>query len=373
MVSAARGRSEKRDIVLTSLSARGRGGRARYGGAVTEPMAAAETVAELGEREVLARILRRLPDVELPLGPGDDSAILPAPDGQVVVTSDTMIEGPDFRLEWSSPQQLGHKAMVSNLSDIAAMGARPTGLVVALAVPGTTSAAFVEGLAEGMAGALRRHAPGCGIAGGDLATAPQVLIAVTAFGSLEGRAPVLRSGARPGDALAVSGALGQSAAGLKLLFAGLRKSRDAEAQRLMNAQLAPEPDLTAGLRAARAGASAMMDLSDGPLLDADRLATASRVRIDLEPGRFAHLSDRLASHLARLLGLKPLASAELALELQLTGGEEHTMLATFPEGVALPAGFTRIGTVHEGTPGVTVGGRLAAAKGWDPYRDASSK
>jgi thiamine-monophosphate kinase len=341
---------------------------------VTEPIAAAaETVAELGERELLARILRRLPDVELPLGPGDDSAILAAPDGRVVVTSDTMIEGPDFRLEWSSPQQLGHKAMVSNLSDIAAMGARPTGLVVALAVPGSTPAAFVEGLAEGMAEALRQHAPGCGIAGGDLATAPQVLIAVTAFGSLDGQAPVLRSGARPGDALAVSGALGQAAAGLKLLFAGLRESRDAEAQRLIGAQLAPQPDLTAGLRAARAGASAMMDLSDGPLLDADRLAKASGVRVDLEPGRFAHLTDRLASHLARLLGLKPLASAELALELQLTGGEEHTMLATFPEGVALPDGFTRIGTVREGTPGVTVGGRPAAARGWDPYRDASSK
>lgn len=341
---------------------------------MSEPQdAVAETVAELGERELLARILRRLPKAELPLGPGDDAAILAAPDGQVVVTSDTMIEGPDFRLEWSSPQQLGHKAMVSNLSDIAAMGARPTGLVVALAVPGATPGAFVEGLAEGMARALRRHAPGCGIAGGDLATAPQVLVAVTAFGSLDGQPPVLRSGARPGDALAVSGALGQAAAGLKLLFAGLRESRDAEAQRLIGAQLAPDPDLTAGIRAARAGASAMMDLSDGPLLDADRLAQASGVRIDLEPRRFAHLSDRLASHLARLLGLKPLPSAELALALQLTGGEEHTMLATFAKGAALPDGFTRIGTVHAGEPGVTVGGWPAQARGWDPYRDATSR
>jgi thiamine-monophosphate kinase len=333
------------------------------------------TVAELGERELLARILDRLPKVELPLGPGDDSAILEVPDGRVVVTSDTMIEGPDFRLDWSSPHDLGVKAMVSNLSDLAAMGARPTGIVVALALPGSTEAAFVERLAEGMTDALRAHAPCCAIAGGDLATAPQLMIAVTAFGSLDGRDPALRSGARPGDVLAVSGPLGHAAAGLRLLLDGLQESRDAEAQRLIAAQLAPNPDLTAGVRAVQAGVTAMMDLSDGPLLDADRLAKASGVVVDLEPRRFAHLTDRLAHHPARLLGLRPLESVHLALELQLSGGEEHSMLATFPEGTKLPHGFTRIGAVREAAGddfGVSVSGSPATPRGWDPYRDASS-
>ncbi|MGN6501414.1 MAG: thiamine-phosphate kinase, partial [Pseudolysinimonas sp.] len=177
------------------------------------------TLGELGEAEALRRIFPRLPDAAAALvGPGDDAAVLAAPDGRFVVTTDTMVHGPDFRLAWSSPHDLGWKAAATNLSDVAAMGARPTGRVVALAAPADTPAELLEGLADGRRDACAELAPGCGVVGGDLAVSATLVIAVTAFGDLEGRDAVLRSGARPGDVVAVSGTLGVAAAGLALLF-----------------------------------------------------------------------------------------------------------------------------------------------------------
>jgi thiamine-monophosphate kinase len=182
-----------------------------------------ETLGELGEAAVLRRIFPRLPDAGVALvGPGDDAAVLAAPDGRYVVTTDTMVHGPDFRLAWSTPHDLGWKAAASNLSDVAAMGARPTALVVAVAAPPETEALFLESLADGLRDACAELAPGCGVVGGDLSVSATLVIAVTAFGDLEGRDAVLRSGARPGDVVAVSvgagGALGLAAEGLALLF-----------------------------------------------------------------------------------------------------------------------------------------------------------
>lgn len=309
-----------------------------------------ETLGSLGEGGVLARIFPRLPAAASQvLGPGDDAAVIAAPDGRYVVTTDMMIHGPDFRLAWSSPEDLGWKAAASNLADVAAMGAVPTALVVALAAPKSTTAAFLERFADGLRAGCAAMAPGCGVVGGDLSTSDTLTIAVTAFGDLEGRAPVLRSGARPGDVVAVSGPLGLAAEGLRLLFeAGIVDGRPdaAAAARVATehpaavaAQLRPHPPIADGRAAAIAGATAMLDLSDGLALDARRLATASGVALDLT-------------------GVAGLA---------VTGGEDHSLLATFPRDVSLPGGFRPIGTVREGAGVLVDGIGFEQLGGWDPY------
>jgi thiamine-monophosphate kinase len=308
------------------------------------------TLGEVGEAAVLRRIFPRLPvaDRQL-LGPGDDAAVLAAPDGRFVVTTDTMIHGPDFRLAWSSPHDLGWKAAATNLVDVAAMGAVPSALVVALAAPADTPVGFLEEFADGLRDACAALSPGCGVVGGDLSVSTVLTIAVTAFGDLEGRAPVLRSGARPGDVVAVSGALGDAARGLAALFShgsvqGEPDARAAAALRaehpaLIAAQLTPSPPIADGVAAALAGATAMLDLSDGLAIDARRLADASGVAIDLDVD----------------------AGPEL------TGGEDHSLLATFPPGVALPGGFRRIGAVLVGEGLLVRGEPFTGLGGWDPY------
>lgn len=320
----------------------------------------ADTVEGVGELATLARILPRLPrgDDTL-LGPGDDAAVVAAPDGRFVVTTDLMVHGPDFRRAWSTSYDLGWKAAASNLSDVAAMGARPTALVVALAVPGDTSVTELEAFADGLREGCSLMAPGTGVVGGDLSVSPTFTVAVTAFGDLEGRTPVRRDGARVGDVVAVSGALGRSARGLDLLFRlgvdhdGVPDTAAAAALRERDPDvgwhLAPTPPVADGRPAALAGATAMLDLSDGLALDAGRVARASGVVVDLSAGA---------------LGDDP--------RLALSGGEDHSLFATFPPDVALPGGFRAVGAVRDpagGAPRVTVDGSdLGEAGGWDPYR-----
>ena len=314
------------------------------------------TLGELGESAALARIFPRLPESASTLvGPGDDAAVLAAPDGRFVVTTDTMIHGPDFRLAWSTPHDLGWKAAATNLADVVAMGAVPTALVVAVAAPPSTDVALLEGLADGLRDACHALAPGCGVVGGDLSSSATLTIAVTAFGDLEGRDAVLRSGARPGDVVAISGALDLAAEGLELLFtravdadgvpdAALARAVRAEFPAEVEAQLAPSPPLRDGVAAALAGATAMLDVSDGLAIDARRIAAASGVCLDLD-------------------------AASVGSERALTGGEAHALLATFPAGVALPGGFRVVGRVVAGE-GLSVDGRAYAERGgWDPYRD----
>jgi thiamine-monophosphate kinase len=312
-----------------------------------------DTLRGIGESATLARIFPRLPaSSHALLGPGDDSAVIAAPDGRFVVTTDMMIHGPDFRLAWSTPHDLGWKAAASNLADVAAMGATPTALVVAIAAPADSPVSLLEGICDGLREACLALAPGCGVVGGDLSVSDTLTIAVTAFGDLGGRDPVLRSGARPGDVVAVAGVLGHAAAGLRLLFdhavvddrpdaaaaAALRASQPA----LVAAQLAPRPPIGHGVLASRAGATAMLDLSDGLALDARRLALASGVAVDL-------------------------SSAAVGSREALDGGEDHSLLATFPPGSALPGGFTVIGAVVAGA-GVLVDGQDYSERGgWDPY------
>jgi thiamine-monophosphate kinase len=311
----------------------------------------ADTLGEVGESATLARLFPRLPAAASALlGPGDDAAVVAAPDGRFVVTTDMMVHGPDFRLAWSTPQDLGWKAAASNLADVAAMGAVPSALVVAIAAPADSPVALLEGIADGFRDACAELAPGCGIVGGDLSVSPTLTIAVTAFGDLQGRDAVLRSGAQVGDVVAVSGPLGDSARALQLLFQyavdSLGEPSAALAYGLRDqtaAQLAPRPPIADGVAAALAGATAMLDLSDGLALDAARLARASGVGIDFK---------------SVLLGASP--------ELALDGGEDHSLLATFPASAAFPGGFRPVGVVVEGA-GIAVDGEPYVPGGWDPY------
>jgi thiamine-monophosphate kinase len=323
-----------------------------------------DVLSTVGERAALRRILPRLPhSPDGLLGPGDDAALLAVPDGRLVLTTDVMVEGPDFRLAWSAPEELGWKAAATNFADVAAMGATPTGLLVALTAPPTTPVARLEGIADGLAAACAALAPGCGVLGGDLTVSPVLTIAVTAVGGLDGRAPVRRDGARAGDVLAYAGRLGLAAAALRLLAAPdadrerLRRERGA----LLAEQLAPSPPLAAGPAAAHAGATAMLDVSDGLLLDGGRVAAASGVVLDLDPDALAPFADAVRSAAPEL--------ADQALDLVLTGGEDHGMLACFPAGVALPEGFVRLGAVREGEPAALVGGVPPGARreGWDSF------
>ena len=171
-------------------------------------------MAELSESELLARIFPRLhggDSTALLLGPGDDAAIVAAPDGRAVVSIDTQVVDQDFRLEWNNGYRttgydVGWKAAAQNLSDINAMGARATSLVVSLTMPPETRVAWVEDFADGLSAAIRElGAPDCAVAGGDLGRGRELAVSVAILGTLDGRSAVLRSGARPGDTLALAG------------------------------------------------------------------------------------------------------------------------------------------------------------------------
>ena len=281
----------------------------------------------------------------------------------MVASTDFLLEGRHFRRDWSSPADVGRKAAARSLIDIAAMGAVPTGLLVALAAPADLPVSWARGLTEGLAAECARA--GASVVGGDTARAASVLLATTGLGDLQGRAPVLRSGAAPGDLVAVTGPLGHAAAGLALLSAGLINAP------LVAAQLRPAPPYDAGPQAAGLGATAMIDISDGLLADLGHVAAASGVRIDLSSDRLTPGDDLLAA--ARSVDFDRTGRGAgpehtLAMTWVLTGGEDHALAATFPPGTALPPRWTVIGQVRPG-PGVVVDGReWAGSAGWDHFR-----
>ncbi|NYF28144.1 MULTISPECIES: thiamine-phosphate kinase [unclassified Microbacterium] len=317
-------------------------------------------LGDVPEGRILRAILSRTPAASHALiGPGDDAAVIATPSGSVVATTDTLVHGPDFRLAWSSGYDLGWKSAAVNLADVAAMGARPTALLVALAVPREMRLSFVERLADGFRDACAALAPGCAVVGGDLTVSDTLTVAVTALGDLEGRAAVTRSGARPGDVVAVAGELGHAARGLAVLFGRFRDgdvpvpvdpgALAAGESEAVKAQLRPSPPIGLGAVAATAGATAMMDISDGLALDARRMAAASGVTIALD---------------SALLGADPARA--------LAGGEDHALLATFPEAL-LPPAFRAIGRVRAaGDEDLLCDEQPVDLSGWDPYRDWDS-
>jgi thiamine-monophosphate kinase len=328
---------------------------------VPDDLASTTTLADVGEDGLLAAIFPVLPPATSTLiGPGDDTAVVRAPDGRVVVTTDLLVEGRDFRRDWSTPQDVGWKAAAQNLADVAAMGAVPTALVVGLVAPGDLPVTWAVGLAEGLAAGCA--GTGAGVVGGDLSSGPVVMVSVTALGDLQERDAVLRSGARPGDVVAVAGRLGWSAAGLALLQAG----RDDTAPELVDAHRRPHPPYAAGPAAAEAGATAMLDVSDGLVRDLGRLARASGVSIDLDWNLLGAFAAPLAPAL-QALGLPDTGWGPWVLG----GGEDHPLAATFPAGVALPDGFVAVGQVLPATvgrPAVLLDGEEPDASGWDHFR-----
>jgi thiamine-monophosphate kinase len=321
------------------------------------PREQAPTLGQLGEFGLIRRVSagRSQPASTL-LGPGDDAAVVAAPDGRVVATTDVLVEGVHFRLDWSAPEQVGRRAAAANLADVAAMGAVPTALLVGLACPPDTPVATLDGLADGLW--AEAGSAGAGVVGGDVASSKQLTVAVTALGTLEGRAPVLRSGARPGDQVALCGRIGWAAAGLAVLQRGFRSPAV-----VVNAHRAPEPPYAAGPEAARAGATSMVDVSDGLLADLGHVAAASGVVLDVSAAALT-VPSRLVD-VGAALGTDP-------RHWLLTGGDDHALAASFPPDVLLPFGWTRIGAVlspGDGEPGVLVDGRPydGGPTGWDHF------
>ncbi|MFM1721834.1 thiamine-phosphate kinase [Rhodococcus sp. PAM 2766] len=319
------------------------------------------TVASVGEFAVIGRAVegRRQPPTTL-LGPGDDAAVVRTPDGRAAVSADMLVEHRHFRLDWSTPEQVGRKAVAQNGADIAAMGGRPSAFLVSLGCPADTPLAVAAGISDGLGSAA--EALGAGVVGGDLVQADQIVVSVTVLGDLEGRDPVLRSGAREGDVVAVAGAIGRSAAGLALLLADVGSSAPGAAE-LIDAHRVPSPPYEQGVAAAIAGASAMTDVSDGLVADLGHIAAASGVRIRIERSRIEPAPALLEA--ARDLDRDP-------WEWILAGGEDHALAATFPPGTDVPDGWSVIGEVVSGTAGgggsVLVDGRpWAASGGWQSF------
>ena len=316
---------------------------------------AGRTLAQVSEASLLAEIFPFFAVREgVLVGPGDDAAVL-ASSGSVVVTTDAMVRGRDWLDEWSTAADVATKAFTQNVADVAAMGAVPTSLVVTLVADPATPADWAVDFARTL-GALAEES-GVAVAGGDLSSAPAgtVMVSITALGDLQGRTPVLRSGARPGDTVAVHGTLGRSAAGLLLLQQAVpeRPVADGAAGECVTHHLRPRADGSAGPAAADGGATAMLDVSDGLLRDGTRIAVASGVRLALE-----------SALLEPDLEVLRAAVGDAALECVLAGGEEHSLLATF--GGPLPEGWRALGRVEEGE-GVTLDGVAQEPRGWDHF------
>ncbi|WP_338751246.1 thiamine-phosphate kinase [Janibacter alittae] len=333
-----------------------------------------ERLQDVSEGELLSRLFPIFGDTvgpaEVLLGPGDDAAVLAAPSGGVVLTTDSMVRGRDWRDDWSSPTEIGHKVVAQNVADIAAMGAVPTGLLITLAADPATEVAWVLALGEGIARAAREA--GAPVLGGDLSAAGEgsIVVGITAVGDLQGHRAVRRDGAEPGDVVAVRGSLGRSGGGLQLLLAGrghthrdppLGETGDSLARAIevlcrVHRRTEDVP-WRAGPEAAAAGATAMIDLSDGLVRDLGRVAAASGTRIELDGRALAAFA---AGPLTLALG------AEEAMRQVLSGGEEHSLAATFAPA-AVPDGWEVIGVCTDGSGEVVVDGQVPPVTGWDHF------
>lgn len=315
-------------------------------------------LSEIGERELVGKVVGSLPQApDVLLGPGDDAALLSTPDSRVVASTDVLVEGRHFRRDWSSATDVGHKAAAQNMADVAAMGARPTALLVGLAAPDDLPEKWALDLVAGLV--AEAEPLGCSIVGGDtVSSGPSgspIVVSVTAMGSLDGAAPVTRAGARPGDVVAVAGRLGWAEAGVAILSRGFRSPR-----LVADAHRRPVVDYAAGPAAAAVGATAMLDVSDGLLTDLGRVAAASGVAIDLDSAALTP-DDPLVA-VAGAMGVD-------ARDWVLAGGEDHALAACFPVDVALPAAFGQVGVVLAGE-GVLIDGNLPAKElsGYDHFR-----
>lgn len=321
-----------------------------------ESLQGGPTVGDIGEFEVI-RVITEQASSSLN---GDDAAVLrhAQPNSRAVATTDMLVEGRHFQLDWSTPEEIGQKAILQNFADIEAMGARPVAALLAISAPTYTPVEFIRGVARGIAERVGEYS--AELVGGDITSGDSLVLAVTAIGSLGGSLPELTlSRARPGQILVAHGRIGYSAAGLALLQRFGRAGVPAELTPLVEAHCAPRLTPGRGMVARAAGATAMTDNSDGLIVDLSQMARKSGVRIDIDSAEIA--PDDLLSRAGDLLGRDP-------WEWILTGGEDHTLLSTtFGEP---PSGFRRIGRVTRSRPDdpVTLDRKTPAyASGWRSF------
>lgn len=301
----------------------------------------------MSELEFIDRLRRRIPAARgLALGIGDDCAIYrPPPDEDLLFTTDLLIEDVHFRGVTHPPEAVGYKTLARGLSDIAAMGGRPVFCLLSLALAPWTKQPWVDGFWRGLLKLARET--GTALAGGDIARAARVTCDIVVCGRVPGGGALRRDGARPGDAIYVSGRLGASALGL-----------ERGSGRAWLRHLRPQPRLALGTFLRRhLKATAAMDLSDGLSLDLCRLCRASRVAASID---------------------RPLPVFRGAtLDHALHGGEDYELLFTLPPACKPPAAYrgvplTRIGEIRKGRPGkVLLAGRPLAPLGYDHLRSAS--
>ncbi|WP_028708303.1 thiamine-phosphate kinase [Propionicicella superfundia] len=309
------------------------------------------TVSSVGEFGLIDLVTAGVGErSEVPVGVGDDATVYTL-GGAGVCSTDAMVEGVHFRRDWSSAADVGRKAVAEAAADLEAMAADPVLAVVSASLPKDLPLSWAV---ECMAGARAEcERAGLLLAGGDTTSARDVTLVVTVLGDLHGRAPVLRSGARPGDVVAFHGRLGWAAAGLAVLSRGFRSPRA-----VVEAHRVPEIPYGQGRVAAEAGATAMLDVSDGLLADLRHIADASGVCIDVTSAALP-LPEPIRT-VGTALGTDPLGYV-------LTGGEDHALAACFPPGAA-PEGWIEIGSVMQGDPAVAVDGVVwEGSGGWNHF------
>jgi thiamine-monophosphate kinase len=341
---------------------------------IVNPMSAGER--PLTEDELLGAIRKVLsrPGPGVIVGVGDDAAVVEAGTGEGVLTTDILVEGVHFDRTLTSPRDLGAKAIVANVSDVAAMGASPRHALVSLALSSVVEPPWVMELFGGMLGACEEYA--MSVVGGDLSAGPVVVVSVAVTGEVASGKAVTRSGARPGQRLVVTGTLGRSAGGLALARAPVSKVGEVLTsdwgRALLDAHFRPQARVGEGQTLAQMGATAMMDLSDGLALDLSRMCAGSEVgaRVDLSSVPVAPELRQLTS----VLDADP-------LELALSGGEDYELLAALPPGSLVEASMslderfgvslTEIGQVVDGSELLAVDGsgneRPLEPRGWDHF------
>ncbi len=311
-----------------------------------------ESVSGLGEFGLIERLLDRFTvrnRRSVLVGPGDDAAVVSCGRGErLVLTTDMLVEGTHFRLEWSCPEALGFKSVTANLSDVAAMGGAPVGIVVSLGIPAALPVRAVDGLYRGVSSALEQF--GGELLGGDTVRSDRITVSVAAVGVLVGDAPLLRSGARKGDFVCVTGSLGRPELGLRILERCVRRHRGSRSSAMLAwadreiedfrrklpagmgrdgyncvlGHLMPSPRMREAqllARMGKSGPSAMMDLSDGLSSDLNQIAAASGVHIRI-------YEKRIPVHPSVVRTARRLAVS--TVEVAVASGEEYELIMTVP-------------------------------------------
>ncbi len=316
-----------------------------------------ETISDVGEFGFVELLKSRLaPASQVILGLGDDAAIVSLDNPAVVASTDMLVEGNHFKLEWSSAKDIGHRAAAANLADIIATGATPTALLIGLAVPAKTKIDWLLELVDGICeeAALLNAA----VVGGDTTKSDKLIISITALGNINeaglSQAPLKRSGAQPGNLVILAGRLGWAEAGLNALRKGFKSPKV-----VCDAHRRPKVSYFAG-SIAKDFVSSMIDVSDGLVQDLGHIAKASNVHIDIKTT--ALLPEQEILDVAAALNVDPMIWV-------MTGGDDHAFVATLPRSRQIPDGFKVIGEVFEGEAKVTIDGKhFLGPKGHDHFK-----